>query len=479
MFKNLNLKLILVMFSLGFLAFSGIAHADVIINEVAWMGTTGSQYGEWVELYNDSSSDVSLANWKLYEAGGSTLIFTLSKTISANSFLVIERTTASSPDPLPSVNDESGSFGGSGLSNTGEFLVLKDANNNTADSLDFSSGWPAGDADTKDTMQKSGSAWITAMPTPDAENKTSSSSGSGNGSGNGTGETETETTTPTKTTPVVVPTIKTKITAKTTALAGLALDMQGGATGFLGETLYYGKYFWNFGDGDSTETKSIDKFTHTYFYPGDYNVILEYYRTDNLETPDATDKMTIKVTAPSVSISAVGNSSDFFVELSNSSDVDVDISKWMLVSGMKNFTFPKGTTLQAKKKMTVSSKITQFIQSDAQGLKLLFPTGEVAYNYGAPRLLARSAKSSSSLSVAKTENKIASAPTENLQVLPQSLTASVAETESGSGASSSFWIWMSGFIILLGVASGVVWFMRKSSRASSSPAGSDFKILEE
>jgi hypothetical protein len=46
------------------------AHAEVKINEVAWMGTSNSQYEEWIELYNDGSSQ-SLDGWKIYKAGGS------------------------------------------------------------------------------------------------------------------------------------------------------------------------------------------------------------------------------------------------------------------------------------------------------------------------------------------------------------------------------------------------------------------------
>ena len=141
--------------------------ARVSFSEIAWMGVASAngQYGEWIELYNDGPEE-SLAGWQLYSGGGSDLLFTLSKTIPSGGYLLVERTTASMPDPVPGVDDEHGSFGAGGLSNAGEHLVLKDATGTTVEALNYSSGWPAGDASTKETMQRSASGWITASPTP-------------------------------------------------------------------------------------------------------------------------------------------------------------------------------------------------------------------------------------------------------------------------------------------------------------------------
>ncbi len=57
-----------------FLIMPVFAHARVVINEIAWMGTKESQYGEWIELYNDASEVVDLAGGGLYEDGGKTVI---------------------------------------------------------------------------------------------------------------------------------------------------------------------------------------------------------------------------------------------------------------------------------------------------------------------------------------------------------------------------------------------------------------------
>ena len=143
--------------------------ASIRINEVAWMGTAASQYSEWIELYNDGPDAVSLDGWKIYKTGN-TLLYTLSKSINAGGYVLVERITASAPDAVRGIDDEAGTFGGGGLRNTGEDLTLEDKDGNAVNILPFADGWPAGDAKNKDTMQWTGTKWITAPGTPDAQN---------------------------------------------------------------------------------------------------------------------------------------------------------------------------------------------------------------------------------------------------------------------------------------------------------------------
>jgi len=161
---------------------------------------------------------------------------------------------------------------------------------------------------------------------------------------------------------VVVQKIKTQISAKDFGLVGSPVVFQTITFGTTGEQLYSGKYFWNFGDGDSSEMKfpNVQSFTHTYLYPGNYRVSLSYYLNDFSSVPDATAQMSIKIVGADISISRVGNAEDFFVELSNNTDYDADISNWILASAQKSFRIPRDTILQVKNKMMISPKITNF-----------------------------------------------------------------------------------------------------------------------
>jgi len=41
---------------------------DVVINEIAWMGTKSSKSDEWIEFYNNTNSTINIANWSIFEA---------------------------------------------------------------------------------------------------------------------------------------------------------------------------------------------------------------------------------------------------------------------------------------------------------------------------------------------------------------------------------------------------------------------------
>ena len=106
------------------------------------MGTKASQYAEWIELHNFADNLIDLSGWKIVEGGSGATVVTLIGSIQANGYFLIERVTQSSPHAFADViADVSGSFGGSGLSNTGEQLILQDSGGNAVDVVDGSSAW--------------------------------------------------------------------------------------------------------------------------------------------------------------------------------------------------------------------------------------------------------------------------------------------------------------------------------------------------
>ena len=90
----------------------------IVINEVAWSGTTSSTTDEWIELYNRTSYTIDLSNVVLL-ADDKAPYLNLANTIAANSYYLIERTD----DDATSVSaDLTSAFGE--LSNTVEQLSL-------------------------------------------------------------------------------------------------------------------------------------------------------------------------------------------------------------------------------------------------------------------------------------------------------------------------------------------------------------------
>ncbi|WP_227551664.1 phospholipase D-like domain-containing protein [Metabacillus sediminilitoris] len=151
---------------------------NVVINEIAWMGTSIDYNDEWIELYNNSGSPVVLDGWKLNTADGTPSI-TLSGTIPAYGYYLLERTDDQAVSGIAADLIYSGA-----LSNTGEQLKLIDLAGSVIDEVDT---WYAGDNTAKATMERidpnvggiSSSNWATAnqsyangLGTPKAFNST-------------------------------------------------------------------------------------------------------------------------------------------------------------------------------------------------------------------------------------------------------------------------------------------------------------------
>jgi hypothetical protein len=118
---------------------------DVVLNEIAWMGTTTDANDEWIELHNTTGSPINLTGWTLAAADGTPSV-TLSGTIPAGGYFLMERTDDNS---VPGVTADLIYTGA--LGNAGEILSLRDASATLQDSVD---AWYAGDNTTKATMQR-------------------------------------------------------------------------------------------------------------------------------------------------------------------------------------------------------------------------------------------------------------------------------------------------------------------------------------
>jgi len=123
----------------------GAANKGVVINEIAWMGTTTSANDEWIELHNPTGASVSLTGWTLNATDGTPSI-SLSGTIAAGGYFLLERTDDSTVTGVSADQIYTGA-----LSNSGEVLELRDGGSNLVDSVD---AWHAGDNTSKAAMSR-------------------------------------------------------------------------------------------------------------------------------------------------------------------------------------------------------------------------------------------------------------------------------------------------------------------------------------
>ncbi|MEK7060045.1 MAG: lamin tail domain-containing protein [Patescibacteria group bacterium] len=466
-----------------------LAHAGVFINEVQ-LNPTAERF---IELFNQSNSEVDLTNWYIQRktSTGSSFSSLVSKTnfenkkINANGYFVISRNAIEKSDVV--------------LSNLtlteSNIIQIKNANGEVVDKIcwgdinDCSEPKISNPTEGQSAQRNQNNLLIIGAPTPGAQNYISTAvpQSSGNSSISGTGSSSAQNTTDSKIKIIEIPKIKTKILVKTLAFVGASIEFSASTTGYSNELLNYGKYFWNFGDGDSKETKASDteKFAHTFLYEGEYTVALEYYQNYYSENPDASDKIIIKIVPADILISKIGDEKDFFVEISNNTDYDADLSKWILSSSQKSFTLPKNMILESKKKIILSPKITGLSILDKDTLKLLNPQWETVFDYSASLkpvevLAKKSVKVSTAISTAmKPPLDGFTAKFVNEQIPSDNLEAAVVKSDTNTGTESNL-MYGIGLFAFLGLSTSAAYFVRvRSRKAVVGPTGSDFEILDE
>gem|GEM_PF-725367 len=111
---------------------------EVIINEVAWAGTSSAYTSdEWIELYNPTAGDISLAGWTLSDGGDINI--SLTGDIPAGGYYLLERDDDDTVFDIAADQTYSGN-----LANAGETLYLREGAA-TIDTANISGGgWDGG-----------------------------------------------------------------------------------------------------------------------------------------------------------------------------------------------------------------------------------------------------------------------------------------------------------------------------------------------
>ena len=476
MFKRKVLVFVGVFLFLG----CKIVFAEVVINEVQIGGITAND--EFIELYNFGDSSESLTGFyiKKKTSSGSESNFVVASrfegvSIPVNGYLLLGR---------------EGSYAGSVSSDifwpssyslaSNNSLTLYRGNETDKDEVSW------GDIENSSSFQKTSSGWITALSTPKALNKETESSSSNEENDN---EEKTTTTTSfgssvssSENKIKIIPIFKASILAPSLAFTGepIVLDL---SVKYGNENYAVGKYFWNFGDGTSLEKSGgFEKISHTYFYPGEYNVSLEYFKSNGSFFPEAKNEIVIKVVPLTVSISKVGDQKDFFVELSNNADSKIDISKWTLSSFDKIFTLPKNTTIAGKKSIIISGRVSGFVLGDEKNLKLISSTGDIVFDYSpilALNKITSNGVSSTFLNTINIESSVENKITDKIENFDDNLSAIALLGNTDATEYSDSYLFYGVFVVLIAGAATVVYFIRRKKSVLKPEECEDLEILDE
>jgi uncharacterized repeat protein (TIGR01451 family) len=141
-----------------------ISYRSVVINEIAWSGTSASVDDEWIELFNPGLTDIPLTGWEIRRNGCSTSVPTgyvyssaddyiyLNGTIVKSGYFLLERGNFSTDNSTVSDMTANQIYvvsstvaPTSALSDSGEILYLCDDKGNFVDVANLNGGaWPKG-----------------------------------------------------------------------------------------------------------------------------------------------------------------------------------------------------------------------------------------------------------------------------------------------------------------------------------------------
>lgn len=160
-----------------------------------------------------------------------------------------------------------------------------------------------------------------------------------------------------------------------TVIVGAEVTFEGKAYGLKKEPLENARFLWNFGDGIIAEGKMV---LHTYKHPGDYIAVLDVASGGY----GSADQLKVKAEPSPLSISSITDGTGYFIELTNKSNIDIDISSWILATGDKIFVVPKNTFVMGGKKLAFLNEVTDLPVSEGDTPELRYPNGTLAYRFG-------------------------------------------------------------------------------------------------
>jgi len=383
-------------------ALPSFAFAQVVINEVMY-NPQGTDTGrEWVELYNEGQSDVSMVggsgkgSWRINDGANHTLTDPASGTgrgsltIPAGGYLVI----ASDPNDFISGEYAGGAYSvvksSISLNNNGSTVTLLDGTGATVDTFTYLPS-QGGNDDGSSLQRQIDGTWIAALPTPGFANSnvayvapvaaqtpapsSDQADASGQLAASSTSQAPPQTTTSSYVAPPV-PSLYADAGGDKTVIVGADVEFDASAYDKTQTLLDPStvRFIWNFGDGSAAEGDAV---LHHFSYPGRYAVVLEIADNKNA----AADQVTVIAQPAALSFELLPGGG---VEIQNLAGHDLDLSGWVVREDAgafaHQFVLPEQSKVLSGSSMQVSAQTLQFRASSSTMLE--YPNGALALAMG-------------------------------------------------------------------------------------------------
>ncbi len=442
--------------------------AGVVINEIMYDVEGTDTDREWIEIKNEGNESVDLISWKFFEANSNhgLVLSSGDSVLDSGEYAII----ASQPTVFlvdwPSVTATIFDSSFSLNNETGETLALKNGSGEVVDEITYSSS--SGAVGNGKSLNRSGEDFTEGDATPGGENGDSLNDTEDD-------EEDTETTTSgssTKKTEVAtIPKLSLSIVAPITATVGVPVLIDATMLGYEKEGYRVGHFMWGMGDGYGFESESISKFWYTFEYPGEYVITLDFAFKKKEDKPDASARAVVLVTEPKIVISGINTKGPGSVEIKNISTREVELSKWIVRSGIQEFSIANNTILLPGRTLILNPKVTQL--SNLSSVSLIVPTGQTVSSYPVaiiqPKQIVVSRTSSSRVPT-NTVSK------EYIPIKNPEIALSASAADSVSQVSNRVLWYVIGLLIITSFILGFL-YIRKMRREAHSEVD-DFEITE-
>src|SRR3989338_5777039 len=356
--------------------------AQVVISEIMYdyPGTEESGKHDWVEVFNDGSSSVSLSDWRLRENDEDHQINPhpdgASATLSAGAYAVIANNAAAFKIDFPTYTgllfDSSFS-----LISGGEMLVMRCCGSNVADRTNRDSVpyTPIDSAsDQGNTLQRTNSSdatFISANPTPGTGSLSVTGSGDPTPSpdpvpATGTEQNVSASSSSGDSVMPPPPRVFADGGSDRVVVVGADTEFRGRAYDEKKNIIDFSRFHWNFGDGSVSDAATI---LHRFEYPRRHVVVL-----DMPEEKDAVpDQIIVTVEQMKLALSLM---QDGGVTIENRAGRTLDLSRWIIRSMERTFTIPERTFILAGSSLRISPRTLGF--SSGADVELGYPNGAAA-----------------------------------------------------------------------------------------------------
>lgn len=351
-----------------------IARAQIVISEIMYDLQGPDTDREWIEIQNTSSSDVDIS---LLRFGEGTTNHKLA--VVQGNQIVPPGGYAIIVEKLESFKTDWPQFGGTifdssfSLSNTGETLVMRDADLKDIDTVSYTAD--KGGAGDGRTLQKVAGSWVAGMPTPGAANVASAAPASAppppssppTPTSSPSSGAATTGSTASSVSPPLAKSIRPVIDTSITTIVGGRADFRGSAYGFENKPLENVRFLWNFGDGGIAEGEHV---LHTYSFPGRYEVVLSVASGEFSGTVHGT----IEAIQADVRFSRMTQNGEAAYIVYNNLKENIDLSGWRIVAGETTFSLPERTFVVSQGRAVFPAKLVG-LSAVAMSFSLLYPNG--------------------------------------------------------------------------------------------------------